>query len=547
MKNQLKISLCQINPVMGDLEGNLKKHLKAYAQACVEGADLIIFSELSLVGYPPEDLIFKPSFHVSVQKILEKMKAATKGKEAGILVGVPVRLKEGSVYNAAILIEDGQIIGETFKHHLPNYGVFDEQRNFKQADFDGPLHFRGFALGVMICEDMWNPSPAAHLKENGADALIVLNGSPFEIGKIEKRVQVAKERITETGLPLIYVNLVGGQDELVFDGHSFVLDDKGNVKAQMEGFVEMQITIALLKEESHLDIKAESAYEIGSAIDLMYQALVLGVQDYVHKNGFKGVVLGLSGGVDSALVAAIAVDALGNDAVHAIMMPSKFTSDESLEDAKNCADALGIKYEIVPIKELVTVFDESAAEMLGGKPEGITAENIQARLRGMLLMAYSNKTGFMVLSTGNKSEMSVGYSTLYGDLCGGYAVIKDVYKTNVYSLCNYRNQISTIGDVIPQNILTKAPTAELSEGQKDADSLPPYDVLDAILHGFIEDEKSIDCLVGKGFDRALLVRIQSLIYGAEYKRRQSPPGVKVTVKNFGRDRRYPITNMYRNN
>lgn len=511
----LKIALAQLNFTVGDLAGNKAKILGALRQA--GAVDLVVFSEMCVTGYPPEDLVLKPAFQQDSMRVVKEIAAEAKGLPA-LLIG-SIWAEEGRLYNAALLISEGRILHKQFKHKLPNEGVFDELRVFTPGALPQPFAFRGKKLGILVCEDMWHEDALEHLA--GADVLLSLNSSPFESAKPMQRQERAAAAVKKTGAPLYYVNQVGGQDEIVFDGASFLMDANGKRVWEFPAWAE------------HVGEKAEHTPR--SEYHDIYQALVVGLRDYVHKNGFPGVLLGLSGGVDSALVAAIAADALGAEKVRAVMLPSRFTSKDSLEDAAECAKLLGISYETIPIGP--------AHELLQGqlKLSGLAEENVQSRIRGIMLMGLSNQTGWMVVSTGNKSEMSMGYATLYGDMCGGYAPLKDVYKTAVYALCHWRNGQ---GSVIPERIITKAPTAELRENQTDQDSLPPYPVLDGILKYLIEEERSVPEIVGQGFEEATVRRVEKLLKNAEYKRRQAPPGVKITRKAFGRDRRYPITNKY---
>jgi len=551
MTERLKIALAQLNPTVGDIAGNEAKVLAARQQAADAGADLVVYAELVLVGYPPEDLMLKPAFQAEVEAAVARLAAVTADGGPAMLVGSSWR-EAGKLYNAAILLDGGEIVAKRFKHDLPNYGVFDEIRIFDAGPLTGPVNFRGVRLGVMICEDMWQEDAAECLAETGAEILVVPNGSPFEADKFDERTNYAVARVQETSLPLVYVNQVGGQDELVFDGISFVLNADSSQAARMVAWQEdVTITDWTRGDDGWVCSEGDKiTYPEGLAA--IYQAMMLGLRDYVNKNRFPGVVLGMSGGVDSAISAAVAVDALGADRVKCVMMPSRFTSGESHDDASGCANALGAEYDVIAIADGVAAFDNMLGEVFAGREQDITEENIQARLRGLTLMAISNKFGHMVLTTGNKSEMSVGYATLYGDMCGGYSVIKDVYKLTVYALSAWRNEnvpdgaLGPGGEVIPTNIITKAPTAELRENQTDQDSLPEYDVLDDILECLIEEEMAFNDIVARGHDPELVKRIEHLVYVAEYKRRQAPPGVKITRKNYGRDRRYPITNGFRN-
>jgi len=548
--DRLVIAIAQLDPTVGDIAGNLARAREARAKAEAKGADLVVFSELFIAGYPPEDLVLKRAFQNAAKAAVETLAAETADGGPAVIIGVPWE-SDGKPYNAAAYCDGGTIAGLTFKHELPNYGVFDELRVFAPGPLPGPLNVRGVRIGVPICEDVWFPDAAECLAETGAEILIVPNASPFARGKHDERVGHAVARIVETGLPLIYANQVGAQDELVFDGGSFVLNADRSLALQLPVFEE---TIALTHWKREAggwicaagDIAAEQSDEA-----LLYRAMQLGLKDYVNKNGFPGVVIGLSGGIDSALTAAVAVDALGAGRVRCVMMPSRFTSGESLEDGEEAARLLGVKYDVVPIEGAVGAFEGVLAPLFDGRARDATEENIQARVRGVILMAISNKFGAMVVTTGNKSEMSVGYATLYGDMNGGYSVLKDLYKTQVYALSRWRNEnapdgaLGPKGRVIPDNVITRVPTAELRENQTDQDSLPPYDILDGILECLIEEDMRFDEIVAKGYDPATVKRVEHMVYVAEYKRRQAPPGVKLTRRNFGRDRRYPITNAFR--
>jgi NAD+ synthase len=531
------ITLAQLNPTVGDIPGNIKKIRDVYAQHKKQ-ADLIVFTELVVTGYPTDDLVLKPVFIDRVMQAVEQLAKEIDGSGAGLLISAPWR-EQGKIYNTALLLHDGKIAAKRFKHNLPNYGVFDEVRVFAAGDLPLPVEFKGAKLGVMTCEDMWFPDVTAHLKKNGAQILIVPNSSPFEVGKAHIRLQNAQARVKESGLPLLYVNQVGGQDELVFDGASFVLDRAGKILTQLPGHQEY-VTTTIWEQGSFTCKSCETSHAPTAGAEAIYQTLVLGLRDYVNKNGFPGVLLGMSGGIDSALSAAIAVDALGADRVRCFMMPSPYTSKESVDDAAECAKLLGIRHGSVSIKPAMEAFGVMLREALS-ENSGVTAENIQARARGMFLMAMSNATGYMVLSTGNKSEMSVGYATLYGDMCGGFNALKDVYKMTVFELSNWRNQQ---GRVIPERIITKPPSAELRPNQKDEDSLPPYPVLDDILHCIIEQEMNLEEIAARGHAAETVNRVWKMLDRAEYKRRQACPGVKISSKAFGRDRRYPITNKF---
>ncbi len=553
MTDTLNIVLAQINPTVGDISGNTGKIRAARANAAKQGADLVVFSELVVSGYPPEDLVLKPFFQDRIEAAVRELAAETKSGPA-LLIGTPWR-EDGKLYNAALLLDGGEIAAVRLKHELPNYGVFDEKRVFATGPMPGPVNFRDVRLGVMVCEDMWYPDVTECLDESGAELLIVINGSPYEEDKTDHRMNQAVARITECGLPMIYVNQMCGQDELVFDGASFVLAGDAALRLQMPRWQEAVVTSAWSRDADGWVCAKGEVVPANDGLDAVYNAMTLGLRDYVNKNGFKGVILGMSGGIDSALTAAVAADALGPDRVKAVMMPSPYTSGDSLEDAEAAADMLGIAYDSISIGPAMEAFDEMLAPQFaqdsGGQDKGVTEENIQSRARGMTLMALSNKFGHMVVSTGNKSEMSVGYATLYGDMCGGYSVLKDVYKTKVFELCCWRNEtfpsgaLGPDGPVMPERIISKPPSAELKPDQKDEDTLPPYDVLDDILKCLIEAEKGIDEIVARGHPKETVQRVWRMLDLAEYKRRQAPPGVKITSRAFGRDRRYPITNKFR--
>jgi NAD+ synthase len=550
MTDRLAIALAQLNPTVGGIEGNVDCILKAREQARALGADLMLASELVVCGYPPEDLVLKPAFIDAVLAGIQTLAQATSDGGTAILVGSPWR-DQGKVMNSALLLDQGRIASVRYKHDLPNYGVFDEKRLFAPGPLPGPMPFRGVRLGVMVCEDMWTPDAAECLQESGAELLLVPNGSPYEFEKRDQRIQLAIARVTETGLPLAYVNQVGGQDELVFDGASFVINADHRLAAQLPCFQEAVALTHWRREGERWVCEKGPLEKPAEGLEAIYAAMMLGLRDYVNKNRFPGVLLGLSGGIDSALTAVVATDALGPDKVRAVMMPSPFTSRESLEDAAEVAKLLGIRLDSVSIEPAMAAFDGMMKPLFDDLPRDIAEENIQARARGITLMALSNKFGSMVLSTGNKSEMSVGYSTLYGDMCGGYSVLKDVYKMTVFALSRWRNQtlpvgaLGPAGRVIPERIITKPPTAELRPNQTDQDTLPPYAVLDDILDAIIEHELGVDEIVARGHDRATVLRVWRMVDLAEYKRRQAPPGVKITRRAFGRDRRYPITNAFR--
>lgn len=550
MTDTLKIALAQLNPIVGDIVGNVELLRQARAEAATAGADLVITSELLVSGYPPEDLVLRPIVQDTVAREIAALAAETIDGGPAVLVGTPW-VDDGKLYNAALLLEGGEIAAMRFKRDLPNYGVFDEKRVFHTGPLPGPVNCRGVRLGVMVCEDMWTDEVAECLEESGAEILTVLNGSPYEQDKWDTRLNLAVARATECRMPLIYVNQVGGQDELVFDGGSFVLGADASLRAQAPAWTE-NVLITEWSRDGDAWVCAETERHPPPDGDrAIYAAMVLGLRDYVSKSGFPGVLIGMSGGIDSALTAAVAADALGPENVHCVMMPSPYTSQESLDDALEAARLLGVRLDSVSIEPAMNAFAEMLADAFAGTEADTTEENIQARSRGLALMALSNKTGSMVVSTGNKSEMSVGYATLYGDMCGGYSVLKDVYKTKVFELSHWRNKnrpdgaLGPDGMVVPENIIFKPPTAELKHDQKDEDTLPPYDALDAILTGLNERDMSIDDVVAEGHDRALVLRIWRMLLGAEYKRRQAPPGVKITGRSFGRDRRYPIVNAFR--
>ena len=551
MKNDLSIYIAQLNVTVGAIAANCVKISEAYKSASQEGADIVLTPELSVTGYPLEDLVLKSHFFEQARSAVEKLALITQGeKSAGLIVGSPWHDGE-KLYNAVVLLDDGKVQEVRYKAELPNYGVFDEKRVFEAGPLPTPISFRGVQLGVMICEDMWFPRAAKALHEAGADIILVPTCSPFEIDKHSERQVYAKMRVAETGLPLVFCNQICGQDELVFDGASYVVASNQTVPVQLSSWIEDGALTRWSHSGGVLECTSRVHAAIPDRMTTIYQAMMLGLRDYVTKNGFPGVVLGLSGGIDSALSAAVAVDALGAENVHCVMMPSRYTSAESLSDAEECAQALDVRYETIPIKAGITAFDEMLGSVFDGVEADTTEENIQSRLRGVILMAISNKFGKMVLTTGNKSEISVGYATLYGDMCGGYNVLKDVYKLDVFALSEWRNGVcppdglGPEGTVIPVNIISKPPTAELRDDQKDEDSLPPYEVLDDMLKCLVDDEMSVADVVARGYSPTEVARIEHLLYIAEYKRRQAPPGVKITRKNFGRDRRYPITNGFR--
>lgn len=548
MTDRLIIALAQLNASVGDLAGNADAILAA--RALLPAADLLVTPELSIVGYPPEDLVLKPALVEAAKVQVERLAQATADGGPALLVGAPWA-EEGKLYNAMLLLDGGRIAGITRKHDLPNYGTFDEKRLFSAGPLPGPMNLRGVRIGVPVCEDMWTPDVCECLAETGAELLIVPNGSPFEVGKDDRRLNLAVTRVVETGLPLIYLNRVGGQDELVFDGASFVLNATRTLAHQLPDWDEtIRLTEWTRGSSGWTCATGELSQQDDDPADV-YHAMLVGLRDYVNRNRFPGVVLGLSGGIDSALSAAVAVDALGADRVWCVMLPSPFTSQDSLDDAAECARLLGCRLDTVRVEPAMTAFDAMLAPLFEGRPRDTTEENIQSRIRGLTLMGLSNKFGPMLLTTGNKSEMSVGYATIYGDMAGGYSVLKDLYKTTVFRVCEWRNAhkprlgLGPAGPVMPTNVITKPPTAELRENQTDQDSLPPYDLLDRILYGLVEQERSASDLIAEGLDAATVARIERLLYIAEYKRRQAPPGVKIGRRNFGRDRRYPISNAFR--
>ncbi len=550
MVDVLKVALAQLNPKVGDVSGNLAKVRAARTTANKQGADLVLTSELVLSGYPPEDLVLKPAFQKRCHEAVEALRADTRDGGPALFVTTPW-CEGDKLHNAIIGLDKGEMLGKRFKVDLPNYGVFDEKRVFAPGPMPGPLVFNGVRIGVPICEDVWTADVVECISETGGEILLVPNGSPYEVGKTDVRVQLGVHRVVESGLPFVYLNQVGGQDEVVFDGGSFALGADRSLKAKLASFREEVATIEFRRGSGGWEcLPGKIAPEL-SDIESIYQAMMLGLRDYVNKTGFPSVVIGLSGGVDSALTAAVAADALGADRVHTLMMPSPYTSAYSLEDAKACAEAIGVRYDIVSIEPAMEAFRKMTLPLFGNRPQDVTEENIQSRARGVTLMAVSNKLGGMVVTTGNKSEMAVGYATLYGDMCGGFNVLKDVYKSTVFELCHWRNAhlpegaMGREGRVIPDRVIGKPPSAELRPEQKDEDSLPPYRVLDSILKGLIERDLAADELVAAGHDPALVHRVWRLLESAEYKRRQAPPGVKITTRLISKERRYPIVNGFR--
>jgi NAD+ synthase len=542
----MHIRILQLNPIMGDIDGNALKLLEFCNQAVADNIDIVITPECYLCGYPPEDLIFRTVFQEAIIYKAAWLAETLKSLEIAVVLGTP-RFESNNIYNSALWLHKGETKIMCDKQYLPDYGVFDDSRIFTKGTQSHIIPYKNINIGVLICEDMWHSVPAQHLKAQQADLLISLNASPFEQGKLEKRIDVAQSRCRETHLPLITCFMVGGQDEIVFDGFSFALDKTGDMIAQAKGFCEDSLDIFY---DNHVLSGTINTQDFSNDA-LVYQAVTLGLRDYVLKNNFKGIVLGLSGGVDSVLSAVIAVDALGADKVHCLLLPSQYTSQTSFDDAYAVIESLGITYDTVAIQESVDSVSLALEPIFHGYPTNITEENMQSRMRGLILMAYSNKMGHMVLTTGNKSEMAVGYATLYGDMCGGYNALKDIYKTKIYELCDYRNThkpaigLGKAGVLIPKNVITKAPTAELRDNQKDSDSLPDYPVLDAILEMMIEHEMSVDDITNNGFDNDTVKKIRNLVDNSEYKRRQSAVGAKITSKNFGRDRRYPMTQKFR--
>ena len=543
MTDRLTIALAQMNQRIGDLAGNAEAMLAMRQRAA--GADLLLVPELQLTGYPPEDLVLKPEFVRRTMEAAERLVDATASPGPALLFGTIIH-EGGLNYNAAILAEGGRVLARTLKRELPNYGTFDEKRVFAHGPLPEPIDFRGVRIGVPICEDIWQETVVAHLAAAGAEILLSPNGSPYELDKDELREKLVRSRVIAAGLPLVYLNRVGGQDELVFDGSSFVMHPDGERPVQMCDWEEQLLITDWTRESDGWRCQTRDQHQLDRYPEDIYRAMMVGLSDYVTRNGFPGIILGLSGGIDSALSAAVAVDALGPDKVWGVMMPSKYTGSESLEDASECARLLGCRHEVVPIVPAVAALDEMLPDL-----KGLAAENIQARLRMVTLMALSNAHGHMLLTTGNKSEMSVGYATLYGDMAGGYSVLKDAYKTTVFALSRWRNRVKPEGalgpdgPVMPARVITKPPTAELRPDQKDEDSLPPYSLLDRILEALVEKELSVrETATATGADEALVANLEKLVLKAEYKRRQAPPGVKIGARNFGRDRRYPISNFF---
>ncbi|WP_309751269.1 NAD+ synthase [Novosphingobium sp.] len=551
MVDTLSITLAQLNQSVGDIPGNAAAMLAARERARAAGADLIVFPEMQLIGYPPEDLVLKPALIQRAAAGLEELAKATASAGPAMLVG-SVFVVDGNLHNGVALLDGGKVAAIRLKHELPNYGTFDEMRLFQPGPLPEPVIFKGVMIGLPICEDIWHPDVCRHLADFGAELLLCINGSPYEIDKDTLRIDgVAKRRAVDTGLPLAYLNRVGGQDELVFDGASFVVNGDGGLAVQLGDWVEQEVTTRWTRTANGWRCDQGELAKLADHPEDIYCAMVLALRDYVDRNRFPGVVLGLSGGIDSAICAAIAADALGPERVWCVMLPSRFTGQLSLDLATECASMIGCRYDTIPIAAAVDAFDTMLAGSFADVDVDITEENVQSRIRGVTLMALSNKFGPMLLTTGNKSEMSVGYATIYGDMAGGYNPLKDAYKMTVFAISQWRNAnkpkigLGPDGPVMPDGIITRPPSAELRPDQKDSDSLPPYPVLDGILLGLVEHEKSVDQLVAEGFERDTVVRIERLLNVAEYKRRQAPPGVKLGTRNFGRDRRYPITHAFR--
>lgn len=544
----IRIAIVQANFTVGDFDGNLQKIKQLWEEADARQADLVVFPEMVITGYPVEDLPLRLSFQNAAMAGIRELIDYSKSRRVEALIGGIWREREQPT-NSVFWLADGKLLHTQHKVALPNYGVFDEKRIFMKGEKPSVVEWKGRKIGLMICEDMWHEDVAQHLAQQGAELFISMNGSPYETGKMEKRLEVARRAAGRYTTPLIYTNMVGGQDELVFDGGSIVMLPDTSLAVTVP-YCEESLTLTEWDFSNGVKCLTESRVPEISYEERIYQVITLGLRDYVLKSGFEGVVIALSGGVDSAMTAAVAVDALGADRVHTVFMPSPYTSQHSIEDATACAEMLGVKLDVLPIEPAMKMMDESLASVCDSMGS-LTRENIQARLRGNLLMAISNEKGWMVLTTGNKSELSMGYATLYGDMCGGYSVLKDIYKTTVFRLCEWRNQhlpagaLGPDGPVMPQRVITKAPSAELRPDQKDEDSLPPYEVLDKILRELIENQSSVDTIVQRGFELETVRDVSRKLYAAEYKRRQAPPGVRVTAMSFGRDRRYPIVNKYR--
>ncbi|UQB41396.1 NAD+ synthase [Thiomicrospira microaerophila] len=542
MSNSVQVVMAQIDPLVGDIAGNVERIVSAAEQARDEmAADLVVFPELSIVGYPPEDLLLRHGLYPQIQTALTEL--TQRVKDVAIVVGYPMIDALGERFNMAAWIEDGLIQASYMKQHLPNYGVFDEHRYFSSGKKPCVVAYKGIQFGLVICEDIWRPGPVVQAARAGAQVILNLNASPFHAEKHHDRLQVARRRVDEVKLPLLYVNQVGGQDELVFDGGSFAMDADGEIEVQGAEFQADLIPVTLVKQADNIVLMRGQQVELFRSEARVYEAIKLGIRDYVHKNGFKGVLLGLSGGIDSALTLALAVDALGAEQVEAVMMPFRYTAEMSIEDAQQQADTMGVKYQAIPIESIYQGFDTALESRFVGMAADLTEENLQARIRGCLLMAMSNKLGKLVLATSNKSESAVGYSTLYGDMVGGFSPLKDVPKTLVYRLARYRNGLS---EVIPERVITRAPSAELRPDQKDQDSLPDYEILDAIIKAYVELDQTPAEMHAQGLgSEQLISQVVRLIQRSEYKRRQAAPGVRISLRAFGRDRRYPITSGYK--
>ena len=545
----VSVALAQLNPHLGDVSANCQKLLQMRERAAAKGADIILTPEMFLAGYPADDLVLRADFMDRIEAAISRLAKATADGGPAIIVGAPCRDKD-VLYNSAFILDGGKIVARRDKVNLPNYGVFDDKRHFTPGQLQGPVLLRGMRLGIAVCEDIWFPDLCEMLGETGAEIILSLNASPFENAKTDMRMMHAVSRMTETGLPFVYVNMVGGQDELVFDGSSFALNLGGKIASQMPSFSEGLSLLEVRSQSGTCHLTGQISWPAAAEEDV-WRALTLGVRDYVEKNGFPGVILGLSGGVDSAIVAVLAVDALGPERVRVVMMPSDYTADISLVDAEELADNLGLTLETIALRAGMDAFDSMLEASLEGTEMDVTEENIQSRLRGMILMALSNKFGNMVLATGNKSEYAAGYSTLYGDMCGGFAPIKDVWKTEIFKLCEWRNTalprgvLGPDGEVIPRRIITRPPSAELRPDQQDTDSLPPYDILDAILIALTEEMADTDTIVSRGYERETVERVSAMLFRTEYKRFQAAPGPKVTPRAFGRDRRLPLTSGFK--
>lgn len=547
--SSMSVALAQLNPHLGDVSANCQKLLQMRERAAAKGADIILTPEMFLAGYPADDLVLRADFMDRIEAAISRLAKATADGGPAIIVGAPCRDKD-VLYNSAFILDGGKIVARRDKVNLPNYGVFDDKRHFTPGQLQGPVLLRGMRLGIAVCEDIWFPDLCEMLGETGAEIILSLNASPFENVKADMRMMHAVSRMTETGLPFVYVNMVGGQDELVFDGSSFALNLGGKIASQMPSFSEGLSLLEVRSQSGTCHLTGQISRPAAAEEDV-WRALTLGVRDYVEKNGFPGVILGLSGGVDSAIVAVLAVDALGPERVRVVMMPSDYTADISLADAEELADNLGLTLETIALRAGMDAFDSMLEASLEGTEMDVTEENIQSRLRGMILMALSNKFGNMVLATGNKSEYAAGYSTLYGDMCGGFAPIKDVWKTEIFKLCEWRNTalprgvLGPDGEVIPRRIITRPPSAELRPDQQDTDSLPPYDILDAILIALTEEMADTDTIVSRGYERETVERVSAMLFRTEYKRFQAAPGPKVTPRAFGRDRRLPLTSGFK--